>query len=233
MYYFVVLGRGGAHTSIIWIWLAGCAFFSLVGVILLTLGRIPTEHPLCLIAVILVLSVFGSFVIFETAMISAALTEAPDGVECIVVLGAAVKGESPSLALERRISAAQEYLERNPETVAVLSGGQGRGELISEAECMRRALVSRGIDENRLILEDKSRDTAENITNTLAIIDGKYDSIAVVTNNFHLYRAMRLAKKQFDIPVYGIGASFNSMLIVHFAVREYVGMCHDTLRGNI
>ena len=232
-YYFVVLVRGGAHTSVIWVWLAGCAFFAAVGAIFLIFGKLPLKNPLCLAACILILALFGAFVIFEGAVISAACAEAPDGVECIIVLGAAVKGDRPSVALARRIEAAYDYLERNPDTVAVLSGGMGDGECITEAECMRRALVEAGISEDRLILEDKSRDTAENIKNTLAIIGGRYKSIAVVTNNFHLYRSMRLARKATDIPVYGIGAQFNSPLIVHFAVREYIGMCHDTVRGNV
>ena len=233
VYYFVVLTRGGPHTSVIWVWLAGCAFFAAVGAIFLIFGKIPLNDPLCLVAVILVLSLFGSFFIFEGALISAARTTAPDGVECIVILGALVNGEQPSPALARRIEAAYDYLERNPQTVAVLSGGMGDGESITEAECMRRELAARGISEDRLILEDKSRDTAENIKNTLAIIGDRYGSIALVTNNFHIYRAMRLAEAATDIPVYGIGAPFNSPLIVHFAVREYIGMCHDTLRGNV
>ena len=232
-YYFVVLLRGGAHTSIIWIWPAGWAFFSLVGVTFLFLGKIPTENPLCLFAVIVVLSLFGSFFIFEGIMIKTALDTPPDGVECIVVLGAAVKGDRPSTALTRRIEAAFDYLERNPETVAVLSGGMGNGENITEAECMRRELVAMGISENRLILEDRSRDTAENVAYTLEIIGNNYESIALVTNNFHLYRSMRLAKSATDIPVYGISAPFNSPLVIHFAVREYIGMCRDTVRGKI
>lgn len=232
-YYFVVLVRGGAHTSIIWIWLAGCAFFSAVGALLLFLGRIPTKNTICLFLVIAILSLFGSFFIFEGVMIKTALDTPPEGVECIVVLGAAVKGERPSTALARRIEAAYDYLERNPDTVAVLSGGMGYGENITEAECMRRELTSMGISENRLILEDKSRDTAENIQNTLEIIGDKYQSIALVTNNFHIYRSMRLAKSATDIPVYGISAPFDSPLVVHFAVREYIGMCRDTVRGKI
>ncbi len=232
-YYFVVLLRGGAHTSIIWIWLAGFAFFSLVGAVLLLLGRIPIGNPLCLFAVIIVLSLFGSFFIFEGVMIKTALDSPPEGVECIVVLGAAVKGERPSTALTRRIEAAYGYLERNPDTVAVLSGGMGYGENITEAECMRRELTAMGISEDRLILEDRSRDTAENIQNTLGIIGDRYKSIALVTNNFHVYRAMRLAKTATDIPVYGISAPFDSPLVVHFAVREYIGTCRDTVRGLI
>ena len=166
-------------------------------------------------------------------MIKTALDTPPERVECIVVLGAAVKGDKPSTALARRIETAYDYLERNPETVAVLSGGMGNGESITEAECMRRELVAMGISENRLILEDRSRDTAENIAYTLEIIGNNYESIALVTNNFHLYRSIRLAKSATDISVYGISAPFNSPLVIQFAVREYIGFCRDTVRGKI
>ncbi len=233
LYFLVVLLWGGAHTSIIWIWLAVAAVFSFAGVTVLFFGRLPTEKLLCVTAIILVISLFVSFAVFEVFVIKTALVTPPEGVECIIILGAAVKGTEPSKALYNRIMTALSYLERNPETVAVLSGGQGNGESISEAECMYRVLTEQGIDPSRLILEDKSRDTAENIKNSLELIDGKYNSIAAVTNNFHLYRAIRLAKARTDIPVYGIGAPFDSPLIVHFAVREYIGMCHDTLRGNV
>lgn len=233
IYYMVVLLYGGSHTSVIWVWLVGALFFSVVGLIFFFLGRLPMENALCLIAVVLVIGLISSFAVFEISMIRAALTDAPDDLECILILGAAVKGEEPSKALRYRLDTALEYLERNESTVAVLSGGMGYGENITEAECMRRYLTNAGIDEARLIIEDESRDTAENITNTLALIADKYDSIGIVTNNFHIYRALRLMREKTDAELYGISAPFPSVLIVHFAVREYIGMCHDTLRGNI
>ena len=233
IYYLVVLLYGGSHTSVIWVWLVGALFFSVVGAVFFFLGRLPTENVLCLVAVMLVVGLFCSFATFEICMIRAASTKTPDDLECIVILGAAVKGEEPSKALRYRLDTALEYLERNPDTVAVLSGGMGVGEDITEAECMRRYLTKAGIDESRLIIEDKSRDTAENIKNTLSLIGDKYDSIGITTNNFHVYRALRLMRAETDIELHGISAPFPSPLLVHFAVREYIGMCHDTLRGNI
>ena len=233
VYYLVVLLYGGSHTSVIWVWLVGASFFSVVGAVFFFLGRLPTENALCLIAVVLVVGLFSSFAVFEICMIRAALSDAPDDLECIVILGAAVKGEEPSKALRYRLDAALKYLERNPDTVAVPSGGMGYGENITEAECMRRYLTNAGIDGSRLIIEDESRDTSENIKNTLALIGDRYDSIGITTNNFHVYRAMRLMRAETDAELYGISAPFPSPLIVHFAVREYIGMCHDTLRGNI
>lgn len=232
-YFLVIVIRGGIHTSLLWIWPAAALILSALGAYIMLVGRFPLEHPACVISMILIIALLTSFAVCEGFIIGYMFSTAPDGVECIIVLGAAVNGEEPSVALYNRIISALEYLKNNPDTVAVLSGGKGEGENISEAECMRRILSENGISENRLIMEDKSTDTAENIKNTLSLIGDRYESIAIVTNNFHLYRAMRLMKKQTDIPCYGISAPFSTPLFVHFAVREYVGMCHDTLRGNV
>ena len=88
----------------------------------------------------------------------------------IIILGAHVNGIIPSRALMSRIMAAYEYMKDNPSTKAVLTGGQGRGEQIAEAFCMKRELLKLGIEEERLFLEDKSTTTEENITFAKRII---------------------------------------------------------------
>ena len=79
----------------------------------------------------------------------------------VIVLGCQVRGQTPSLLLSYRIRAAADYLNEHPETKVIVSGGQGSGENISEAECMRRALIARGVAEDRILLEDRSRTTLE------------------------------------------------------------------------
>ncbi len=231
-YFFIVLAYGTIRTSVIWIWPAGGVFFALLGFVFLFFGGIP-KNLVCICTAVLISAAATAFCVFEAALIAEAGGNAPDGADCIIILGAAVKGDQPSKALHSRILAAYKYLEKNPDTVAVLSGGRGDDEDISEAECMYRTLSSMGIDPSRLILEDKSRDTAENIRYSLDIIGEKYESIAIVTSNFHIFRAIRLLKKQTDIPAWSISASFDSPLIVHFAVREFIGIVRDTLRGYI
>ncbi len=117
--------------------------------------------------------------------------------EYIVVLGAKVNGTSPSLTLHERIQAAYAYLSRHPSTIAILSGGQGADEGISEAQCMFNELTALGIDTERLWMEDKSTSTKENLSFTLALILEKTGSsptkLGVVSSEFHLYRAGRLA----------------------------------------
>ena len=232
-YYLAICIFAGTHTSIVWIWLAGAVVLSGVGACFLLQGRLPYKNPVCLAAIILVSLLVLYFLVFEVCLVVNSFASTPDDVECIIVLGAAVRGEQPSKALAYRIRAAYDYLIAHPDTVAVLSGGQGAGEDISEAECMRRELTALGIDESRLILEDESTDTAENIKNSLAIIDGKYNSLAVVTNNFHVFRAKCLLRARTAAEVYAVSAPFDNPLVVHFAVREFVGFSHDALVGNL
>lgn len=115
----------------------------------------------------------------------------------IVVLGAAVFGDRPSLALTHRLEGALDYLETRPGSIAILSGGQGGGEDISEAQCMHDWLLARGIDESRLIMEDKSASTKQNLENSFALIRARGDepsgNTTLVSSSYHLYRAKRIA----------------------------------------
>lgn len=117
--------------------------------------------------------------------------------ETVLVLGCSVKGERPSRMLRQRIEAATEYLEKNPDSKAVLSGGQGPDEKISEAECMRRELVRRGIAADRLYLEDRSTSTEENVAFSAKIIEqnGLNRHVTVVTSDFHCRRGMLLCQR--------------------------------------
>ena len=86
----------------------------------------------------------------------------------VVVLGAGVNGTVPSQALRERLEAARDYLARYPEAIAVLSGAQGDGESITEAQCMYDWLTARGVDPARLRMETKATTTEENLRCSLA-----------------------------------------------------------------
>ncbi len=118
--------------------------------------------------------------------------------EAVIILGCQVRGEMPSQMLKRRLDAALEVLDENPEAVCVMSGGRGNGEDISEAECMRRYLTAAGINEARLYAEDKSTSTRENIAFSAEILEklGISENIMLVTNEFHQYRAYIYARRE-------------------------------------
>lgn len=135
--------------------------------------------------------VIAVLVMVETGCIVSACMKAPAQNATAVVLGCRVYGERASLSLIERLEAAYDYLEENPEAVCVVSGGQGNGENISEAECMYRWLVDKGIDEARIYKEDQSTSTDENIAFSKEIIieNGLNENIAIVTSEYHTYRA--------------------------------------------
>ena len=114
----------------------------------------------------------------------------------LIVLGCQVRGTTPSLLLSYRIRAAADYLTAHPDAVAVLSGGMGPGESISEAACMYKALTDRGIDPGRLYLEERSTTTAENLRFSAELMEreGLQGPAAVVSNDFHIFRALRMAE---------------------------------------
>ena len=134
----------------------------------------------------------------EVPILRAALRADKSDAPYVIVLGAAVYGETPSISLRHRCDRALEHLNGNPDAVAVLSGGQGEGEAISEAECMRRYFEDRGVKGDRMLLEDRSTSTLENLTFSKQIIEncgGDPSRVAVVSSVYHLYRAERMAAR--------------------------------------
>lgn len=145
------------------------------------------------------------------------------GADYVIILGAHVNGTLPSKALKSRIMAACQYLLNNPETKAILTGGQGSGEQITEALCMKQELLKQGISKERLLLEDKSTTTKENIAFASKIISQKHKKdvhIVVVTNDFHTLRGGYLAKTIGYHHVETLGASSSSIMKPHYYTRE-------------
>lgn len=144
--------------------------------------------------------------------------------DVVLVLGAGVNGETPSLSLQSRIDAAADYLLAHPGIPAVLSGGQGPGEDITEAEAMYRGLTARGIQPERLFLEDRSASTAENFAYSKAVlkeagVDLSGARVAVVSNGFHLFRACLLAEAA-GLDAVGVAARLPWWLDINYYLRE-------------
>lgn len=150
----------------------------------------------------------------------------------VVVLGAGVNGESPSLSMLDRLRAAREYLESHPDAVAVLSGGQGPGETITEAEAMYRWLTGHGVDGGRLILEERAASTLENLENSFALIpNAETASVAVLSSEYHLYRAEYLAGT-LGHSVGGVPAETSlPVLKANYFLREALGLIYYKLFG--
>lgn len=147
----------------------------------------------------------------------------PQNADYLIVLGARVKGTVPSLVLKARINAAAEYLKANKKTLVIASGGKGPGEDISEAANIRIELMNRGIDGSRILQEDQSTDTYENIQFSKRLIPKNEKTGVIVTNNFHIYRALSIAKDQ-HLNVYGLPAATPKTAIFKSYTREYLAI---------
>lgn len=151
-----------------------------------------------------------------------------------VVLGCHVKDGQPSRILGERIDAAYEYLSSHPRSIAVLSGGQGEDEAISEAECMYRELTARGVDGSRLYKEESSVNTPTNLRHSRMILEevlgadstwAENHEIALITSEFHCYRGCLHAKQEGLTPV--AFASKTAMpYVIPFYLREIVAVVY-------
>ena len=173
------------------------------------------------------------FAFLEGLVISGMKGQPQNDLDYIIVLGAQVRGDHPSRALRKRIEKAAAYPKENPSTVAILSGGQGPGEDMTEADCMRQVLAEMGIDRERMILEDRSTSTWENLDLCAKLAPVKEKRVGLVTQNFHVYRSLKLAEHQGYGQVCGIPAPSQWSYQPHFMVREAFAIVKEKLVGNI
>lgn len=150
------------------------------------------------------------------------------GAPTVIVLGCKVNGTQPSKYLYDRCAAAAEYLNENENAVAVLSGGQGADEAISEAQCMENVLVEMGISKSRLYKEDKSTNTRENLEFSSEIIkaEGLSNDVVVVTNEFHEYRA-KLISDKLGLNFHSKCSSSSFYTFLTFYTREMMGIIKE------
>lgn len=161
-------------------------------------------------------------------------------VDYVIILGARVKGEKPAKSLMERIKAATEYLKKNPEVKVIATGGQGKNENVAEGLAIKRELLKNGISEDRIILEDKSKNTVENFRFSLEKIrnseNGKNKNsenngdrkikVLIVTNDYHIFRSKNIARKvgfdNKDYEIYGLPAKTPLISIPQSYFREFL-----------
>ncbi len=158
------------------------------------------------------------------------INDKPTGDSTMVVLGCQVKESGASLMLRKRLDTAFDYLTEHEDMKVIVSGGQGADEPMSEAKCMFDYLTSKGISPDRIYIEDKSVNTAENIEFSKKIIEkeGLFPDITIVTDGYHQLRADMFAKKQ-DIRAYNIPAPTSWYLVPAYWVREWFGIIYYTI----
>lgn len=194
-------------------------------------------HGLRVAVTVLLVIGIAAFIIIEIPIVREARTDAPDDCEYVIVLGAGLKGDVPTLSLRNRLDAALEWLEAHPDCVAVVSGGQGPGENMPEGEAMGIWLEARGIEPERIIVEDKSTSTMENLENSFALIreaGGEPDgNCAIITSEYHLCRA-KLMARSLGVEAWGVAAhtSWTSLMLNYF-IREAFAVTYYRIFGAI
>ena len=167
-------------------------------------------------------------VVIESACMIVAANKEPEPGATVVVLGCRVYGERASLSMAERLDAAYEYLMKHPESACVLSGGKGDGENITEAECMYRYLINRGIDEARLYKEEASTTTRENLLFSKQLIEtlALNPVVAIATSEYHMYRAGMIANV-LEIDWAAVPGKTAIWLFPTYYVRELYGILYE------
>ena len=234
IYFLCVAFFVGHGTNFYFIWLI-LAVVVMTFAILLKRGFFISHFPLWIRRTFVILLCMGMMIfgIVEGFIISGFSMKGQPGADYVIVLGAQMKADGPSKALQYRLDEAIRYLNENPSSKVIVSGGQGSDEHISEAQGMYEYLVEKGIEKDRIIKEDKSVNTTQNLAFSAEYLDRERDSVAVVTNNFHVFRAVKIAEKAGYQNVCGIAAKGEPFLQINNMMREFFGVMKDFLFGNM
>lgn len=182
-----------------------------------------------IIAVCALIAACIGFAGFCTVKMLGAREKPADHPSAVIVLGCQVRGERPSRMLRRRLDAAITCLNANPGLPCIVSGGKGYDEAISEALCMKNYLVEQGIPESRIIMEDRSSTTDENLEFSFKILDsmGLSRDIILVTDGYHQYRAQLKAKRLGAGEIGSLSASTELRFIPTYWVREWMAIFQE------
>ncbi len=179
---------------------------------------------------------FAALLLFcgvEGLILSRYHAQAAPGADYVVVLGAQWKSTGPSEVLRRRLVQAVDYLDHNPDAKVIVSGGRGENEIMTEAAGMRDYLVKMGIEEGRILVEDRSSNTYENLVFSGQLLDRQQDKVVIVTNNFHMFRALSIAEKQGYAHAEGLAAGSLPAMAPNNLLREFLGVLKDFWVGNL
>ena len=171
--------------------------------------------------------------IIEGMIVSQFHATAEAGADYVIILGAQWKTSGPSYVLQKRLDKAIEYLKANPETRVIVSGGQGYNEPISEAEGMKGYLEAAGIDPERILTEDASTNTTQNLIYSGKLLDKSEDKVVIVTNNFHMFRALAIARKQGYAHAEGLSAGAFPPTVPNNLLREALGVVKDFMANHL
>lgn len=188
---------------------------------------------LCTIVTIIADYLLGIFLVFcFSAVLNLIHFGKRKKLDQIVVLGSGIFGEKVTPLLAGRIQKGMDLLESNPGSVLILSGGQGPGESIPEGEAMAAWAREHGADPQRLVIENQSRNTEENLFYSSRLFVRPDGRTAVVSTGYHVFRALLLARRQ-GIPCIGYGSRTKLYFSLNALLREYVGYLSMTWKTHL
>ena len=220
-YYLLLVWRTKKlNSTFSWFWILYAIINVMLGVLV---SKTPDFVDYIIIGVCTVITVV--FALVEILILCAMVVIPKAHLDYIIILGAQIRGRTICGSLKRRLDKGIKYLESNSNTLCIVSGGKGKGEDISEAEAMAEYLREHGVDEKRIIMEDKSTTTWENFKFSAPfVLDIKKDKVGVISNNFHIYRAMKMARIQGYKKVYALPATTDIVMFPNYMVREFFAL---------
>ena len=227
----VFLIRSGTMFFAVWLALGG--FLLLLGA--LTQAGFWAAIPKIARSLLLGVITLGllALLVCEAFVLRGFGASAPAGLDYLIVLGAQVREDGPSRVLQYRLDAAADYLRENPSTLCIVTGGQGGYEPAPEGVVMKQYLTEQGIAPERILVEDRASNTVQNITFSKPLLSSPDASVGIVTNNFHVTRALALARKQGLTNVSAIAAPSTPLYLPNNMLREFFGLTKDFLAGNL
>ena len=225
------------------------AFFAVLGIVCILIPFHIGMTGICLLLLAAVLAalwllkrknapkVWGRILIALTALsmtvifgaMAAIIVQGRDDVmpekapQFVVVLGAQVQGDQPSLTLKKRLDKALEFLQAHPDRTVIVSGGQGPDEAHTEASVMARYLIEHGADASRIIEEDKASNTRENLLFSAKLAEAAgldTSRVLIVTSDFHMCRAKYIARTLSMEPYGQASDTWPWILKVNYTLRE-------------
>ena len=214
--------------------------YSFIGIGLVLIAGMISIYHLCSsqiwkASVIVIGAGLMLLTLIEIPIVAASKTDRDCKRDYLIVLGAEVVGNTPSRSLKYRIAEAKDYLDRYPESMVIVTGGQGEGENISEAQCMCENLVKLGVSPDRILQENKATSTMENLSFSYDLIRERGDSpdgnVAILSSSYHLFRAKQLSDK-LGVDSAGVACyPGNPFLSANFFIREAFGVARLFVLG--
>lgn len=230
--YGILVQQVGSGTMFWLIWEAIGMFF-LVWTFLLHKGFFEAHKGIKITFYSIVIVGIAVMIVFCSMITKGFYEKGEKNLDYIIVLGAQVRENGPSSVLKYRLNKAIDYLNENPDTICIVSGGQGANEPWPEADAMCEYLIERGIDKEKILVENQSLSTVENIRNSKKLMDEAYNGVGIVTNNFHVYRAVRMAEAQGLKNVCGIAAKSNHLYLPNNILRECLSIFKGLILNNM